>query len=493
MGNVPKDSIAETGGRRAPRAAKVPRGSATRAPRWHSWLLWALMLATLPVVNSHIRSDGNEYYAYVRSVVIDHDLQFDNEYAHGEQTFRDAMSGELDISPSGYRRNIASVGPSLMWTPFFLAAHAAVHVMQSRGHAIAADGYSWPYLWACAGGTAFYAFLGLWLSYRLSLRFAGPNAALLATIAIWLASSLPVYLYFLPFHAHAIAMFSVAWFLWNWFGIRDGRDGRGRWLIWGLSAGLVVTTYYINGLVLLVALIEALLRVARPRQFVQTVVNGCIFLGGLLFVLLPGLAVKGLIDGTLFATGYQNAGTRFFWSDPRLFAVAFSPEHGAFLWTPVLLIAAVGLLWLIRRSPLVGVIVLATTAVFYYAVASYGGWHGHSAFGSRFFVALTTFFVFGLAVLFDALCGTHRRRWVAAWSVVLVLVLWNAGFMLQWGINIVPNRGPVDMAVVARNQVTVVPKAAWSFLNGYFRRRAETVTDVENADVPERRRYSIKR
>jgi len=168
------------------------------------------MLASLPVVNPHIRSDGNEYYAYVRSIVIDHDLQFDNEYARGEDTFKEALGGELGISPSGYRRNIASVGPSLLWTPFFLAGHAAAHMMAARGQAVPVDGYSWPYLWACAGGTAFYAFLGLWFSYRLALRFAAPGPALFATILVWLASSLPVYLYFLPFHAHAMAMFSVA-------------------------------------------------------------------------------------------------------------------------------------------------------------------------------------------------------------------------------------------------------------------------------------------
>lgn len=473
------------------KAARAPRAAGARAPWWHAWLLWLVMLSTLVIVNPHIRSDGNEYYAYVRSVVIDHDLHFDNEYAHAEDTFKDAMEGELGVSPSGYRRNIASVGPSLLWTPFFLAAHAAVHIMQSRGQVIPADGYSWPYLWACAGGTAFYAFIGLWLSYRMALRFSAPNAALLATVAIWLASSLPVYMYFLPFHAHALAMFSVAWFLWNWFQVRDGRDTRSRWMVWGLSAGLVVATYYINGIVLLIALVQCLMRAFKPKQFVESVVVGLVFLGMFLLVLLPGLAIKGVLEGSVFATGYSWA--TFYWHDPRLWAVLFSSEHGLFSWTPMLALAVLGLLWTIRRTPVVGTMVLLTGLVFYYALASYQGWHGHSSFGSRFFVALTPFFVFGLASLCDALCGTERRRWMAAWVVTAVLVLWNAGFMLQWGINIVPNRGPVDLTVVARNQVTVVPQAAWGFVRRYFRQRDAVVHDVESADVPERRRYEIKR
>lgn len=449
------------------------------------------MLATLPVVNPHIRSDGNEYYAYVRSIVIDHDLRFDNEYDRAEDTFKAAMTGELAISPAGYRRNIASVGPSMLWAPFFLAGHAAAHLLQARGQAVPADGFSWPYLWACAGGTALYAFLGLWLSYKMALRFAAPTAALFATIAVWLASSLPVYLYFLPFHAHALAMFSVAWFLWRWFRLRDGADSRASWFIWGMSGGIAVATYYLNGIVLLVALLEWVIRAVRPRQFVSTFLGGLFFALGAALVVAPGLAIKGLLDGSLLATGYQ--GTIFFWRDPRLMAVAFSAEHGLFSWTPLLLLAAVGLLVAVRRAPLPGSFILVTSLVFFYAAAAYRGWHGFSSYGNRYFVALTPVFIFGLAALADALCGTHRRRWIGAWCAAAVFVIWNAGFMVQWGLNIVPNRGPVDFSVVARNQVTVVPSTAWTFLSRYFRQRESTVRDVERADVPERRVYESKR
>ena len=449
------------------------------------------MLATLPVVNPHIRSDGNEYYAYVRSVVIDHDLQFDNEYARAEETFREAMTDELRLMPTGYRRNIASVGPSVLWTPFFLAGHAAAHILQSRGQAVAADGYSWPYLWACAGGTALYAFIGLWLIYRLAMRFASPTAALFATIAVWFASSLPVYLYFLPFHAHAMAMFTVAWFLWRWFKFRDGTDGRLAWFGWGLVGGLVVVTYYLNGVVLIIALIESLVRLVRPKQFVATLTGGVLFLAGVALFVVPALALKGRLDGELFATGYQ--GTLFFWRDPRLFAVAFSAEHGLFSWTPLLLVAVCGLPFVVRRAPWPGAVLAMTFIAFFYAVAAYQGWHGFSSFGNRFFVAVTPWFVFGLAALSDALCGTHRRRWMTAWAVVGLCILWNAGFMAQWGLNIVPNRGPVDFAAVARNQVTVVPSTAAGFLRQYFGQRERTVRDVERADVPERRAYESKR
>jgi hypothetical protein len=477
------------------RAARPARGARiANAPWWHGALLALAMLATVPLVNAHIRSDGNEYYAYVRSLIIDHDLHFDDEYAHGEDSFRPLMTGELSVLPNGYRRNLASVGPSLLWTPFFLVGHIVAQLLSSHGRPVATDGYSWPYVWSCAAGSVLYALVGLWLAYRMALRFAAPGAALLATVAIWLASSLPVYVYFLPFHAHAIASFTTSWFLWNWIALRDG-GGRWRWLVWGLSAGLVTAVHYLNGLLLLLAILEILPRLMRIRILIETLIRGAIFAGGFLLLQIPGLVIRWIIEGSPFITGY-GAGV-FFWRDPRLMAVAFSSEHGMFLWTPVLVFAVLGLIWLSVRSPAVGLMLSIQTAVFYYVVASYGGWHGHSSYGNRFMTALTPVFVLGLAALLDGLVARRggRARWSTACAIVAVLILWNVGFMFQWGANLVPNRGPVDMRVVARNQVTVVPLGAVRFLARYLSpsSRAGLVHEIEQKDLAGRPQYIPRR
>src|SRR6185503_21163372 len=98
----------------------------------------------------------------------------------------------------------------------FLEAHSAVAVLRALGWDVAADGYSLPYRMACALTTAGYALLGLFLAYRMAERFAGSGPALLATAGLWLASSLPVYVFFLPFYSHALASFAVSGFPWFW-------------------------------------------------------------------------------------------------------------------------------------------------------------------------------------------------------------------------------------------------------------------------------------
>ena len=155
----------------------------------------------------------------------------------------------------GYLRNQWSVGPSLLWLPSFAQAHLAVLFLRELGRDVPADGYSLPYRLACALATAGYAFLGLFLAYRSAARLTAPGAALLATVAVWLASSLPVYVYFLPFYSHALTSFGVSLFLWYWLSRRPF-DRTRQWALWGLAGGLVWQLEPMAGLVLVVAAVD---------------------------------------------------------------------------------------------------------------------------------------------------------------------------------------------------------------------------------------------
>ena len=108
-----------------------------------------------------------------------------------------------------------------------------------------------------AFGTAFYGFCGLLFSYLLARKFLDPSWALLATLGIWVGSSLPVYMYFNPFWSHAHSAFVVALFLWYWDRTRPNRI-LGQWIILGLISGLLVDVYFVNGVFLLIPLVESI-------------------------------------------------------------------------------------------------------------------------------------------------------------------------------------------------------------------------------------------
>lgn len=464
-----------------PRLPRLSRGEAVLA---------AAMLATLPLVNPYLRGEGNGTYAYVRSLVLDRDLRFDNEYRRGDAAFVAQSFRKADAQPwppmetaGGYLRNQWSVGPSLLWLPSFLQAHVAVGLLRLLGSEEAADGYSLPYRLACALATAGYALFGLFLACRAAQRFTAPAPAILATVALWLASSLPVYVYFLPFYSHALASFAVSVFLWYWLTRRP--FGRPRqWMAWGLLGGLVWQMEPLAGLVLVVAAVEWL--ASLPATGVpRAAASAAGFGAAALLAAAPQLVIKSILHGSALRTGTLN---RYFWGAPRLLDVGFATEHGLFLWTPVLLVSLIGILALCRRAPVAGLGLLAAFACTYYAVACYEAWHGISSFGNRFFVCLTPAFAVGAAVALD---GAHRvlaRRlpgsgaWAALAASVAVLAAWNAGLIFQWGTNMVPRQGPVDFAVVARNQATAVPGRMAAMALRYVASRQQAVREQERKD-----------
>jgi hypothetical protein len=460
-------------------------------------ILLAVFVASLPLVNPYVRGDGNGYYAYVRSAVIDHDLQFENEYRRGDPDFLGVVFRYSDghlrdhmRMPTGFVRNQWSVGSSLLWAPFFLEAHAAVLVLGELGLQVPPDGYTLPYRAACAFGTALYAFLGLLLAHRTARLFVSESAALWATLAVWSASSLPVYMYFLPFHVHALAAFVVSAFLWYGTKTRPlAGESRAtsQWIRWGLLGGLMVLVYSVNALILLFAVLEWLREWRGQRRVADALGRGVRFAAAGLLVLSPHFAIKWLLHGSPLRTGLL---TSVFWDAPRLREVAFSAEHGFFLWTPVLVLAAAGLVLLFRRDrPLAGALI-ATLLAFYYFIASYEVWHGASAFGSRFFVSFTPMFILGLGVTIDVvqerLRGLSAPARTAAVVVPLALLtLWNVGLVFQWGTGLIPREGPVDFRAVARNQITAVPARLAGVALRYFRDRDGVVREhADEASLP---------
>jgi hypothetical protein len=339
----------------------------------------------------------------------------------------------------------------------------------------APDGLSTPSLWAFALGFAICGFVALWMSYRLALRFASSSPALLATIAAWLASSLPVYLYVVPFDMQVVATFSAALFLTLWLSVRDGRDTRARWAFWGLAFGLAIVSSIFNAALLIAALVEWVSRLLRRRALADSLTSAALFLAGAAAILAPVLVTRRQADGGWLIDGNFPI---MHWSAPRIAATAFSAEHGAFLWTPILLAAAIGLLFVIKRQPAVGFVLAATSALLFYLVAAHEARTGAS-FGAPLLLPLTPIFVCGLAALADAVVGSRgKAAWAAAAAAAALFVLWNCGLMLQWGTGVIPKAGPLDLRQAAANQISIVPRAARDSVIRYINERKALVKSI---------------
>jgi hypothetical protein len=466
-------------------------------PRKYEKLLVVLFLLTVPLSNPWVRGDGVGYYAYARAMLIEHRLDFQNDWKHGNESF---ALGNLDahgnVSPdeytsTGHIANPWAIGPSLLWFPFLFVTHIGVLFCDHFGAHIAADGFSMPYVATMALATAFYGFLGLWLSLALARKYFAERWAFLATIGIWWASSLPVYMYFNPSWSHAHSAFAVALFLWYWNRTRGPRT-IAQWILLGLLSGFIVDVYYPNGALLTIPLLEgiadywtdlkssAYAGAAMARLFVRHL----IYVAAFVVALLPTLITKRIIFGSPVHTGYTPVGS-WAWKSPALWNVLFSADHGMLSWTPILILALIGLVLFRRSDKAFAAYAIAAFLLFYFVIALHPDWDGMSSFGNRFFVSLTPLFILGLAAFFDWLARAwqERRAAIAATALTAFLIVWNLGLVFQWGVHLIPARGPISWRDAAYNQVAVVPVDATRTLKSYLTHRKQLMHHIEEQDV----------
>ncbi len=473
------------------------RESAPRITNYEKALI-LLFLATLPLVNPWVRGDGVGYYAFARAILIEHRLDFRKDWMNANTSFRMGRISESrdteiinqdQFTPTGHLDNHFSIGPAILWAPFLIVAHGVVKVADAFGAGITADGFSRPYLIAMALGTALYGFGALWISFRVVRRYLPESCAFIGTLGIWFASSLPVYMYFNLSWSHAHSAFIVALFLWYWLSTL-GRRTLGQWILLGAIAGLMMDVYYINAVLLLLPLAESLgayysaTRSDGKAMFTRTLAGNLLFGLALFIAFLPTLVTKKVIYGSYLNFGYQE---HWYWRSPAFFKVAFSSDHGFLAWTPVLILAIAGLVLFGRRERKLGLALLGVFLLYVYAIGCYQDWDGISSFGNRFFVSLTPVFVIGLAAFFDWLATVLQPRravWTAGIATA-VLVIVNFGLMFQWGMHLIPPRGPVSWRTAAYNQVAVVPGMATGMVRSYFTRRSGLMSRIEQQDVHE--------
>lgn len=89
-----------------------------------------LLTLTIPFIHAQVRGDGIGYYAYARSLLIDHNLQFAGDWKKpSEDIMKPGLNGHLlpnPITKTGHLPNHWSVGPAMLWAPFLVVAHFTV-------------------------------------------------------------------------------------------------------------------------------------------------------------------------------------------------------------------------------------------------------------------------------------------------------------------------------------------------------------------------------
>jgi hypothetical protein len=455
--------------------------------RWEQWASWlgeraiAVLLAIflLTMLTSffpHIEADGIEYYAYIRSLAFDGDLHFSNELSINTPFPHVPYGLGAKKTPTGYEPNFASVGPAIVWTPFF----AVGHLLALGGHALGLpwtlDGYSEPYVVLICFGSTLSALVTLLLGYDLVRRLYGRALGLWATVATFFGTTLFYYAFYKPDFAHALAACAVTAFVSLW--VRTfGRRTLVQWLWLGLAAGFMTTLYWIDALFCVLPALELGWEAVRifttkgtkdrealqrpdhaARALSRLFLRGVAFAGTFLVAFAPQMIVWKIIYGDWFTVPQEGFAT------PSGFAgleLLLSPLHGLLPWTPLAVVGMVGLLWLAWEKRPWGTMVLAGMVVFFLYNATLGSWHGGGYFGLRRLTNAFPFFLLGLAALLDRL-----RRWrpaalpsagrIASVVVALLPTFWGLVVLLRYLAYTIPHY-PLELEGLSLGEFLLAP------------------------------------
>jgi hypothetical protein len=430
-----------------------------------------LFAISLPAVTLRIyASDEIQYFAFLRSLWFDHDVDFDNEYRHFVAERGDTLRGFAetflaDTTPTGHRLTFATIGSALLWAPFYAVGDVTARALHALGAPVDADGYSRPYVAAVCYGSAVYGFAALLLSAAIARRVAAHTAA--AVAAIWLGTPLLFYIYIGPVFAHACSAFAVALLIWLWLRARDRQWPLADAALVGAAGALATMVREQDALLLIGPAIDFVWwavsqRGERLRHAAVAALTG---LAAFALAYLPQAWAYLTLNGRLRPAGAVTR--KMTWTSPHALDVLFSTSHGLVFWTPLVVLALAGLvsLWPGARRLIVYFLLMAAASV--YVSGSVESWTVAGAFGQRRFISLTPLLVVGLAGFFDLARRQVVGVRVIAAVVVAVCLWWNLGLIAAFGMHRM-DRQRLTLADNARTVFLQLPREAgaiaWRYL-----------------------------
>lgn len=317
-------------------------------------------LAHAAVLGKTVYGDGMYYYSWLRSIIIDRDIHFQNDY----QLFGITQK----TTPTGLLGNIYPIGPALFWSPAFAWTHAIL-----RG-----NGVGLTYQLIIALTSVMYAMVGLILLFRILRHFASESSSLRTVMAIAFGTHLLFYGSLDTVNSHAISFALSSFFLLLW--LQPKRNNMLLGSIVGCMA-LIRPQDALFGLLLF--------HKTNARSLAKNAL-------GYIIVYSLQLIAWQLLYGTFWTSPYLDSGYGFTFLQPKLLQVLFSPNNGLFLWTPMTLLGLLGLLLSKFPKPHLKPFLLGVVLLQIYLVASWTTWWQGESFSGRMFISSLPILAIGL-------------------------------------------------------------------------------------------------
>lgn len=364
-----------------------------------------------------ISNDIIEYYAYLPATFIYHDITLKFKEANPEKFSRKVWG--LKLENGNYVMKM-SMGLSMMYAPFFLAAHTVCVIT-----GMDAGGYSAPYEFSLLLAAAFYLALGLWVLRKILLRYFSDLVTTLTLLGVVLGTNL---FYYSSIEAPMSHVFSFCLFaVFVLFTIKWTETPGARYsVVLGLTAGMMVLIRPVNMVILLVFLFWDVVDYTTLKQRIILIIRNypklILFIICAFLVWVPQLIYWKYITGSWLYYSYGDEG--FFFAKPEIINVLFSYRKGWLLYTPLMAVALAGIFLMFRymRGKFIAVFVFLLFNL--YVVSCWWCWWYGGSYGLRAFIESYAILSIPLAVVINYLNAGRIKR-IILYVFIILLVAHN--------------------------------------------------------------------
>jgi hypothetical protein len=374
-----------------------------------------------------ILSDGQDYYVWARSILLDHDIDFGNDY----QLMHESDSSWVEYAertPAGHVVNKYPVGMAMLEAPGLLLGHVVARYVTHSP----TDGVSLPYQIAVTWSLLALYFVSFILLYQAMLRLGVARmwalgfclTALIGTNLIhYVAKEMTMV------HAAGVAVFNMLLFLSiRWFG-EHRRINPAHGILLGALIGLL---FLIRNTNILILPVLAAVVWTRKRVYLSEVWP--VLFGAVAIAALQPISLWFLWGRLRLSTYYNESFTS---GISGVINALGSARHGLLVYSPwyaaLLLVVVYGAF----RLPQARRVCIAAVASFLLMAIVNGTWwcwwFGYS-FGNRAFIEILPTLTLAAAFTVSNL-NVGRRATVALLVVLVAVVVLNLylwmGFLLQ--------------------------------------------------------------
>ncbi len=274
-------------------------------------------------------------------------------------------------------------GVAVLQMPFFLASHALAKPLGYK-----ADGFSRIYSLGLFFAGIFYCCLGLFFLSKFLSRYFSSVISIAAPLLFLAGTNLYYYSIDAPGMSHVYSFFLFCVIIYLSPQILK-KPSLKNYILFFLCLFLAVLTRPTNILIGLFPLFYSLTSrheiIDRIKFILSQKITLLISIAIGLCVFIPQLIYWHRTTGQFFYYSYKNEGFDFL-ANPKLLEVWFSSNNGLFCYSPLLVLAVIGIILLIKNKKLEGYFYGGLFLLISYIFASWWCWWYGCSFGSRSFI-----------------------------------------------------------------------------------------------------------